>query len=229
MEIEKMITPRFRKILELIPNCNTVADIGTDHAYIPVYLVNKGVAKKAIAMDLREGPLKRAEATVVKYNAKDKTELRLSDGLEKLLPDEADVIVIAGMGGLLINEILEKNAKKHKNALFVLQPMTAEVEVRKYLEDNGFVIVDERLAREDNKIYQVMSVRFGNMKIENEVNYHLGIKLFENNDENLEYAINKLIKKYEVILQGLKTAKNADNEKADYAKMMIEELGKIRK
>lgn len=229
MEIEKMITPRFRKILELIPNCNTVADIGTDHAYIPVYLVNKGVAKKAIAMDLREGPLKRAEATVVKYNAKDKTELRLSDGLEKLLPDEADVIVIAGMGGLLINEILEKNAKKHKNALFVLQPMTAEVEVRKYLEDNGFVIVDERLAREDNKIYQVMSVRFGNMKIENEVNYHLGIKLFENNDENLEYAINKLIRKYEVILQGLKTAKNADNKKADYAKMMIEELGKIRK
>ena len=228
MEIEKMITPRFRKILELIPNCNTVADIGTDHAYIPVYLVNKGEAKKAIAMDLREGPLKRAEATVVKYNAKEKTELRLSDGLEKLLPDEADVIVIAGMGGLLINEILEKNAKKHKNALFVLQPMTAEVEVRKYLEDNGFVIVDERLAREDNKIYQVMSVRFGNMKIENEVNYHLGIKLFENNDENLEYAINKLIKKYEVILQGLKTAKNADNEKADYAKMMIEELGKIR-
>ena len=228
MEIEKMITPRFRKILELIPNCNTVADIGTDHAYIPVYLVNKGEAKKAIAMDLREGPLKRAEATVVKYNAKEKTELRLSDGLEKLLPDEADVIVIAGMGGLLINEILEKNAKKHKNALFVLQPMTAEVEVRKYLEDNGFVIVDERLAREDNKIYQVMSVRFGNMKIENEVNYHLGIKLFQNNDENLEYAINKLIKKYEVILQGLKTAKNADNEKADYAKMMIEELGKIR-
>ena len=228
MEIEKMITPRFRKILELIPNCNTVADIGTDHAYIPVYIVNKGEAKKAIAMDLREGPLKRAEATVVKYNAKDKTELRLSDGLEKLSPDEADVIVIAGMGGLLINEILEKNAKKHKNALFVLQPMTAEVEVRKYLEDNGFVIVDERLAREDNKIYQVMSVRFGKMKIENEVNYHLGIKLFENNDENLEYAINKLIRKYEVILQGLKTAKNADNEKADYAKMMIEELEKIR-
>lgn len=227
MEIEKMITPRFRKILELIPNCETVADIGTDHAYIPVYLVNKGIAKKAIAMDLREGPLKRAEATVLKYNAKDKTELRLSDGLEKLSPDEADVIVIAGMGGLLINEILEKNAKKHKNALFVLQPMTAEFEVRKYLEENGFVIVDERLAREDNKIYQVMSVRFGKMKIENEVNYHLGIKLFENNDENLEYAIYKLIKKYEVILQGLKTAKNADNDKADYAKMMIEELKKI--
>lgn len=221
MEIEKMITPRLNAILKLVPKCKTVCDVGTDHAYIPAYLVKKGICQQAIAMDLREGPLKRAKETVKRCNMEENVSLRLSNGLEKLEENEADVIVIAGMGGLLINEILSANAEKHKKALFILQPMTAEEEVRKYLEKNGFEIVDECLAREENKLYTIMAVKKGYMKTENELNYYIGRKLFENNDPQLKFAVERLLKKYRLILEGLKTAKNADDEKKALAKRMI--------
>ncbi len=232
MEIEKLITPRFRAILDLVPKCHTVADIGTDHAYIPVYLIKNNIADFAVAMDINSGPLKRAESTVKKFDVLEKIDLRLSDGLEKLENNEADVIVIAGMGGLLINEILDAKSKNHEKALFILQPMTAEEEVRKYLEENGFCILDERLAREDNKIYHILSVKKGKMKIENELNYYLGSKLFENRDENLGFAIDKLIKKYSTIIEGTKNAKNVPVEKVELSKRLLvllkDELNKLK-
>ena len=228
MEIEKVMTPRFSAIVSMVKKCKTVADIGTDHAYIPAYLLLKGIAENAVAMDINAGPLERAKATTEKYQVDDRCDLRLSDGLDELNDNEADTIIIAGMGGLLINEILLKNAKRHKNALFILQPMTAEDEVRRFLEKNGFEIIDERLAREENKIYHVLAVRFGKMKAENELFYHLGKKLFENNDENLDFAIEKMINKYSVILKGLSEAQNEHTEKKNYAQKLIELLKKAK-
>ena len=221
MEIDKVMTPRFWAICSMVKKCKTVADIGTDHAYIPTFLLLKGIAENAVAMDIKKGPLDRAEATTKKYGVFEKCDLRLSDGLDELKENEADVIIIAGMGGLLINEILLKNAKKHKNALFILQPMTAEDEVRRFLEKNGFEILNERLAREENKIYHILAVRFGEMKIKNELYYHLGEKLFENNDENLDFAIEKMINKYSTILKGLSEAQNEHEEKKNYALSLL--------
>ena len=103
-----ILTPRLQLIYDIIPQCNTVADIGTDHGYIPISAVSKGICKYALAMDVNQGPLDAARKNTVKYGVADKVETRLSNGLENLQKGEADVIVIAGMGGPLIGEIIQK-------------------------------------------------------------------------------------------------------------------------
>ena len=116
-----------------------VADIGTDHAYLPVWLCKSSTAVQAVAADINPKPLQRGKETVVKYNAENMVQLRLSNGLENIQPDEADDIIIAGMGGELISGILNaapwvKNSRYH----FILQPMTKAEVLREYLYENGF-------------------------------------------------------------------------------------------
>ncbi|MBQ4515162.1 MAG: SAM-dependent methyltransferase, partial [Clostridia bacterium] len=107
MNAEKNMTPRLLAIADCVTKGSTIADIGTDHAYIPIYLMQKGIIKKAYAMDINEGPISRAEDNILKFKMDDKIVTRLSDGLKKLELGEADEIVIAGMGGILISEILD--------------------------------------------------------------------------------------------------------------------------
>ena len=157
------LTPRLKKIAGLLPDkAKTLADIGTDHAYLPVYCLLNGICENAIAMDVNEGPLKRAEENTKKYNLEDKISLRLSDGIQKLKKGEADVIVIAGMGGLLIQKILEDG----KDILtlgtkLILQPMIAQEELREYLFSNGYAIENEYVVSEGSKFYNIFCVTFG--------------------------------------------------------------------
>ena len=135
-----------------------VADIGTDHAYLPVWLCKNSTAVQAVAADINPKPLQRGKETVVKYNAENMVQLRLSNGLENIQPDEADDIIIAGMGGELISDILNaapwvKNSRYH----FILQPMTKAEALREYLYENGFEIEAEKAAEAEGKIYSVMS------------------------------------------------------------------------
>lgn len=138
-----------------------VADIGTDHAYLPVYLVQNGKITHAIAADINKGPLQSGMETINRCGVSDKVSARLSNGLEKISPDECDDIVIAGMGGELICSIIEnaqwlKSPDKH----LVLQPMTRPEALRSYLYSNGFEIVREQAEQSDGKIYTVMLARF---------------------------------------------------------------------
>ena len=157
------LTPRLKKIAGLLPNkAKTLVDIGTDHAYLPVYCLLNGICENAIAMDVNEGPLKRAEENTKKYNLEDKISLRLSDGIQKLKKGEADVIVIAGMGGLLIQKILEEG----KDILtlgtkLILQPMIAQEELREYLFSNGYAIENEYVVSEGSKFYNIFCATFG--------------------------------------------------------------------
>lgn len=143
-----------------------VADIGTDHAYLPVWLCKSSTAVQAVAADINPKPLQRGKETVVKYNAENMVQLRLSNGLENIQPDEADDIIIAGMGGELISGILNaapwvKNSRYH----FILQPMTKAEVLREYLYENGFEIEAEKATEAEGKIYSVMSVYYtGNKK-----------------------------------------------------------------
>lgn len=138
-----------------------LADIGTDHAYLPVWLVKNGVVSTALACDINEGPLSFGQDTVNRYELTENIECRLSDGLKKVCENEADDIVIAGMGGELIAKILSdctwaKNGDKH----FILQPMTkCEVLVR-YLYENGFEILEQKACECDKKHYTVMLVKY---------------------------------------------------------------------
>lgn len=141
----------------MVTNCNKVADVGCDHAYTSIYLVRQGVAKEAIAMDLRSGPLSVAQENICKFGLVDKIEPRLSDGLKELQPGEADVILIAGMGGELIIEIINAGEKQVYAAKeLIIQPQSELSTVRHYLHTKGFTIVSEDMCEDNGKFYVTM-------------------------------------------------------------------------
>lgn len=139
----------------------TVADIGCDHGYISMYLVQHEIADKAIAMDVRKGPLSGAENNIREFGLSEAITTRLSDGLQKLLPDEAEAAIIAGMGGKLMIRILEDGRPVElgiKEA--VLQPQSDIDEFRRYLRDSGYTIVSEKIILDEGKYYFPMRVVF---------------------------------------------------------------------
>ena len=158
------LTPRLRTAADLVPAGARLADIGTDHAYLPAALLLEGKIPYAIAADLRHGPLLRAKETAAEYGCRDKMAFRLCDGLKGIRPEETDAIVIAGMGGETIAQILAAAPwVRERNVPLVLQPMSSLPDLREWLQKHGYEIAEERLAREEDAIYVVMSVRAGEM------------------------------------------------------------------
>ena len=206
---------RLKLIADKTPTCNILCDIGTDHAYIPIFLVKNKRCGEAIACDVRKGPISAAKSNVSSFNLEDYIEVRLGDGLQPLGEDEADVIIIAGMGGNLIEKILINGFNKAKNAdALILQAMN-EIEVlRKWLYNNGFQIYDEALTAEGQKIYNVICARWtGAQKQLDKVYYHIGEKLLENRDPLLERYLNKKIKQLETILKDMEGIEEVHDEK----------------
>lgn len=155
------LTPRLKAAADLIRPGARLADVGTDHAYVPVYLVQNGVCPCAIASDLKKGPLENAEQTVLHYGLAPLITLRRSDGLRRVREDEVDDILIAGMGGILIAEILEAAPwTRSKGKHLVLQPMTHVEILRKHLRENGFAIQTEVIAQEDRRLYCLIEAQF---------------------------------------------------------------------
>jgi len=196
------LSPRLLAVANLVPKCSVVADIGTDHAYVPIYLIEHGRACFAIASDVVEGPAMRAKENIAKHNLCDKIDVRIGNGLEKV--ENADVIIIAGMGGKLICDIISESRPIIDTVqMLILQPMTAIYDVRRYLHINNFTITDEHLAQEDEKIYNVMAVKSGSEIIEDDIYYHLGKRLFENNDKLLKKYIEKKIHAFDVMIENM--------------------------
>ena len=159
---ELELTPRLQAVAELIPERAALADIGTDHAYLPAWLLGRGQVRRAIAADINQGPLERARLTAQQYGCTDKMDFRLCDGLAGIAPGEADAIVIAGMGGETIAAILQA-APWVQDARYtlILQPMSAQPDLRGWLWRNGFSIKKERLACEGDRLYNIMVAGFG--------------------------------------------------------------------
>ena len=158
------LTPRLRTIADLVPLGSSFADIGTDHAYLPTWLLLNGIIERAIAADLREGPLERARETARKYSVEDKMEFRLCDGLNAVQEGEVSVIAIAGMGGDTIAHILGQAPwTKNSEITLLLQPMTSQPDLRQWLFENGYCIESERVVREGEKLYTILSVKAGMM------------------------------------------------------------------
>jgi tRNA (adenine22-N1)-methyltransferase len=200
---------RLKLIYDMIPNCDILADIGTDHALLPAYALLNQRCRKAIACDVRTGPLERAMRTLKKYMLDDRMELRLGSGLEPVGENEADVIVLAGMGGILITKLIQESMKKAQTANYLLlQPMTNQELVRPFLWESGFEIKDERLTREGDKLYQVILAYYsGKQRTEwKRINEIIGEKLITNNDPLLKDWLKDYIKKQQKIVQGLKKA-----------------------
>lgn len=159
------LTPRLQLLADWVPQGARLADIGTDHAYLPVWLMLQGRLKSAIASDLRKGPLERARETGQTYGT-DNIEYRLANGLANVRPEEADVIAIAGMGGETIAAILAAAPwTADGRHMLLLQPMTKAGELRSWLMDNGYEIRKEALVYDRGTIYPVMEVVTGQMQL----------------------------------------------------------------
>lgn len=151
---------RMQRVADMVEPSERVADIGCDHGYVSIYLVEQGIADHVLAMDVRKGPLSRAEANIRQKQLQARIECRLSDGLERLQPGEADTILLAGMGGPLMIDILTKGSNKRLGTeTLIVQPQSDIPEVRRYLHRIGYEITAEDMLQEDGKYYTVMKAK----------------------------------------------------------------------
>jgi tRNA (adenine22-N1)-methyltransferase len=161
MNAEKL-SNRLEAVANNIPPGSRLADIGSDHAYLPCNVVKKGIVPLAIAGEVAEGPYQSALEQVESEHLNDKIAVRKGDGLEVIEPGEVDCITIAGMGGTLISTILEKGKSKLEGvSRLVLQPNVGSFAVRSWLIDNGWELVKEEILKEDGKIYEILVAEKG--------------------------------------------------------------------
>lgn len=222
---------RLKKIYDIMPECNCFADIGTDHAYLPVYMCAMGKCKTAIASDIVSGPLERANATILKFGMRDKISVRLGPGVSTLSSDEADVVSIAGMGGLIIAQILEQGRDVLKNATkIIVQPMTAVEDLREYLYKNNWNIDQEYLVKENDKLYNILSISLAdsNTAFEpDDIDIFIGRHLIEDKPDLYNEYLERKIFKLDKMIAGLK--KSSSENSADKIKKCEVLLNKTKK
>lgn len=213
------ISTRLKVIASMVDKCEVLVDVGTDHAYIPIYLVKKGICQRAIASDINKGPVEKAKFNVAMEGLKEEIQCRLGGGFSTIKPSEANVAVIAGMGGNLIRDIILEREEVFKSLQYaVLQPVQNPEVLREFIYQRGYEILDEELCFEEEKYYQIIKVRFNNKPIKvKDIYYEVGQKLIEKKHPLLKDFLMHLINKNEKILNAIKD----DTELARKRKMQI--------
>jgi tRNA (adenine22-N1)-methyltransferase len=156
------LTARLAEVAKRVPQGCRLADVGTDHARLPIWLLRQGKVSQVIASDLRKGPLQQARRNSEKYHVDQQLELRLCPGLEGVSPQEVDVITICGMGGETIQTILEA-ALWTKEKQLLLQPQSNWANLRRFLQENGYQITSEGLCEDRGHFYTILTVQGGTM------------------------------------------------------------------
>ena len=198
---------RLNKIAEKVTINGIIADIGTDHAYIPIFLYKNNKIKSAIACDISKGSLQKAVDNINKYNLQNNIQTRLGNGLEKItLEDNVDTIIIAGMGGMLMIDILEKG-KIIVNSVkeLILQPQKDIDKVREYLHKNKFKIIDDEMLKDDGKYYTIIKAIKGNEdKLYKTEEYIFGRFEIDSKCKILKEYIEDQLYKMEIVLKNIK-------------------------
>ena len=202
-----MISKRLELVASFVPQGSILLDVGSDHAYLPIELVERGQLKSAIAGEVVEGPYQSAVKNVEAHGLKEKIQVRLANGLEAFEEaDQVSVITIAGMGGRLIATILEEGMDKLANVeRLILQPNNREDDLRIWLQDHGFQIVAESILEEAGKFYEILVVEAGQMNLSasdvrfgpflsKEVN-PVFIKKWQKEATKLEFALSQIPEK----------------------------------
>ncbi|MFD1677822.1 tRNA (adenine(22)-N(1))-methyltransferase [Alicyclobacillus fodiniaquatilis] len=231
------ISKRMEAIVSHVPQVASLGDIGTDHAFIPIYAVQTGLASRAIASDLREGPLGKARENVTAHQLGEKVELRLGDGFMTLQPGEAQVIVTAGIGGHIQAGMVTSAMEVAKQARrIIFQPMNAGHLLRCKLDELGFHIEAEQLVEDDGRLYEIIAVTYTGQRDEAYAAYRhgadaltlaytFGPQLLRNPDElllqRLQREIDKLIYVRKQVLTGATPEAKA---KADEVEQQISRL-----
>lgn len=174
------LAPRLMMAAEMVRPGSAVADIGTDHAFLPSFLVMHGISPRAVACDVRTGPLANAQKTVEQYRLEGQIELRLSDGFDELSAQDADDFVMCGMGGTLMAQLLERaDFLRDGSKRLILQPQSHSEDVRRLLVTSGFEIIEERACRDCGKVYNAMCVCYtGKLTDASEAFYYVGLLPF---------------------------------------------------
>jgi len=232
--VEKL-PKRLKAVAAKVPPGKTVADIGTDHAMLPIYLVQSGISPRVIATDINKGPFQKAKAVVRLQGLEDHIDIRLGNGLSVFQPGEAEVVVISGLGGFTIVDIFEQSPDiLPKVETLVLSPATHEGEVRKWLTRNNWIITDEDLVKDQDRIYQIIvaeqnkaltDCRLTNLKQLTNLEYEIGpINIGEKHPLLKEYLGVKL-QKYEKAIEGLQNSESAKSAaKIERLLVSIEEI-----
>ncbi len=196
-----MLSKRLKTVSDLVTPCEKVADVGTDHGYVPIYLVKDKICNYAYAMDVNGGPLAIAKANIAEEGLEDKIETLLSDGFDNFGDRNADCVIIAGMGGDLIVDILTR-ASKYDFKELVVSPHKRVDLVRKFLCENSYKIVDERMVEDAGKYYPVIKVQKGESEY-SEVELEFGPILLSNKDETLKSYLDIECSKFSKIISSL--------------------------
>lgn len=219
------LSKRLSTVASFVRNGVIVADVGTDHAYLPIYLVQSKKAKKAIATDINEGPLSRARENILQNGLENEILTYISNGLNGIESNFPDDIMICGMGGELIAEILDKsNYVKNGNVNLILQPMTSAKELREYLQ-NGFFIYDETVVFEDGKFYQIICAKYDGQKHEfSEIELEVGkINIMNKSNDFKEFIAHTIEKKKKIFLGLKKSGRDTTGVEKE-----IEDLEKLK-
>ena len=220
---------RLEEIINLVEDNSIVADIGTDHGIVPYELIKSNKAKKVIASDISEKSLDKLREKLDYLDEPEKIILNVSDGLDNLNEYQVDTIIISGMGGNLIVDILNKNIDVAKSAnCLILGANNSLSLLRKFLHDNSFEIIEEVDLFENDKYYQIIKVKVGKQLFLNEYEYEFGKFLIDNKSENLKQYIQQQVDNKKTILSNI-SEKDSDNVKnaIDNINVEIKELEKV--
>lgn len=216
------INKRLLKCAEFISQGGVTADVGTDHGYLSAYLVLNEISTHVYACDINEGPLNSARQTVEKFMLGDRIDLVLSDGLDNVNDEKITDIVIAGMGGELIAEILGRAQWLENGVNLILQPMTKSEVLRKWLYANGFEIIKEQAVTDENFTYSVIQAEYCGNKVEiSDFKAYVG-KLRNDTEENRRYLFN-LATRLKKIGDGLSKSQDK-NEQAEKYLLLAEKI-----
>lgn len=183
---------RLRLCASMVRAGCSLADIGTDHAYLPIWLAKQGLISRAVAADVRTGPLQKAKQNIERYQVENIVTARLSDGLDAILPSEAEDVVIAGMGGETMVQILTRALwLKDANRHLILQPMTTVESLRAYLADEGFAVTKEQAVQQEGHVYSAfLAVYEPNLVCTDELYLSIG-RLKADTPDNCLYIQNR--------------------------------------
>ena len=199
------LSKRLSSVVSYVSSGNKVADIGCDHAFTSIHLIRSGIASSVLASDVNDGPLVIAEKNIRMSGLDSQIEVRKSNGLSEITTsDNIDTILISGMGGYLIIDILNSNiGVRDKAKELILQPQSDIHNVRHYLHNNGFSISDEMMVYEDGKYYNIIKAVPGNQSYDNEFDYLYGKALIDNRDEVFKDYIKNIYKTNAAIISRL--------------------------
>ncbi len=205
---------------------NTVADIGTDHAYLPAYLVLNDISPKALACDVRKGPLDNAKKTVEQYGIADKIILRLSDGFDEIKPFEAQDFVMCGMGGTLMEELVSRTEwLKDTSKRIIVQPQSHAEDIRRYFVQNGFEILFEDACIDSGKIYCAMAAEYTGKTTERKNSYIYTGRLPECRKPEAKLYLENILSRLKTKLEAEKLHGNPEN--AAYLEKVTSETEEI--